>query len=773
MAAFALLLGAVASPALAVGGGTSLTTMISIQDGSLAEALSALSRQSGISVGMSGPLPAMRVKRLRGRMRPADALTKLLDGTGLRAVATGEKSFRLEAAPGVAVSRGAEPPGPLEDIVVTGLKRAQDLATIPVSVSVITLADNLRLPLSPTSADIAESSESLTLTNVGAGRNRAFIRGVADSPFSGTSQSTVAVELNDARVVFNAPDPDLRLVDVDRVEILKGPQGPLYGSGALGGVYHIVTNHPELESFSGSIAANAQTVKTGESGLGGQAIVNIPIVQGRLALRAVAYRDFEPGWIDNADGRHNSNDTHVAGERVALRWHAGNDWALEVMGISQRLDQDDTQYVTRSTESLRRTSLFAEPSDNDFRMATATVSGRIGDIDILSSTSAVHQNIDATLDASAAAQDFGLSAPAKYVDQRTYTVLNQEFRVSRKKDDGLSWIAGASWVSAETDFRGELQSSAGPAVSASSSHQEITELALFAEMSLPLAQNWTLSGGGRIFRSIARNERTKTGPVVKDKWIKDGFTPSISIGWSPSPTKFFFVRFASALRPGGLSPSAGSENDHFSSDELMNLDLGWRIRSPDRKLSIDGAVYATRWDHIQSDYLLDNGLVATHNAGDGRIYGIEGSLRWKVTSRFSIESGIDVQHTRLVRATGGTIIIDDARLPVIPDLSGRLAIARRFNIDRWQGDASVRVNYVGSSRLSFDQGLDRRMGDYATAGASIALTEGRWIARASIENLFNARGDSFGFGNPFSIRTGAQFTPIRPRTLSLGLERHW
>jgi outer membrane receptor protein involved in Fe transport len=755
--------------------GQSSPVAIDIPEGSLVGAISILSRQSGISVGMTGPIPVRSVKALRGRMRPAAALAKLLRGTGLRAVATDDTSFRLETAPtrNSLASPDTAPVVPAPDIIVTGLKRTQGLATIPVSVSVIALDGNLQISALPRSADIAGSTESFTLTNVGAGRNRPFIRGVADSPFSGSSQSTVAIQLNDARIAFNAPDPDLRLVDIDRVEILKGPQGPLYGSGALGGVYRVITRHPDLDTFSGSAAAHIRAVQTGESGVGGQAIVNFPIVKGRLAVRAVAYRDFEPGWIDNADGRHNSNDTHVAGERVTLRWQAFDDWALEVMALSQRLDQDDTQYVTRSAESLRRTSLFAEPSDNDFRMATATISGRIDDIDVLSSTSRVNHKIGATFDASASAANFGLSGPVKYSDERTYTIFNQEIRLSRMNMDGLSWVAGASWVQAETEFDGVLDTSDGTVLPAVTIHQEISELAAFAELSLKLGPDWNVSGGGRLFRSIARNERSKSGPVAEDRQIKNGFTPSISLGWSPSSGKFFFLRFAGALRPGGISPSVGTENDHFSSDELMNLDLGWRIHSADQRLSIDGAAYATRWDHIQSDYLLDNGLVATHNAGDGRIYGVESNIRWKLAHRVSLDGGVTVQRARLVKPSSGTVIGDDGRLPVVPGLSGRLGVSRSFDIDRWQGHVGARINYIGSSRLSFDQGLDRHMGDYATAGVNATVSDGRWTLRASIENLLNGRGDSFAFGNPFSIRLGPQFTPIRPRTLNLAIERQW
>src|SRR5690606_14816127 len=104
---------------------------------------------------------------------------------------------------------------------------------------------------------------------LGPGRNRLFLRGVADSPFSGESQSTVAVVLDEARVTYSAPDPDIRLVDVERVEVLKGPQGSYYGTGTLGGIYHIVTRRAQVDKTSLALSANVESVAHGGTGRGG------------------------------------------------------------------------------------------------------------------------------------------------------------------------------------------------------------------------------------------------------------------------------------------------------------------------------------------------------------------------------------------------------------------------------------------------------------------------------------------------------------------------
>jgi len=122
---------------------------------------------------------------------------------------------------------------------------------MPVAVQVITEIDCSVLARCPGTSAIASLADGMALSNLGPGRNRAFLRGVADSPFNGVTQSTVAIEVDDARVTFNAPDPELRLVDIKQVEVLEGPQGPLHGTGSLGGVYRILPNPAKIRSDRG------------------------------------------------------------------------------------------------------------------------------------------------------------------------------------------------------------------------------------------------------------------------------------------------------------------------------------------------------------------------------------------------------------------------------------------------------------------------------------------------------------------------------------------
>lgn len=756
---------------------------IDIPAGPLSASLEILARQTGLSIGMNGRLPNIVAPSVHGRMAAEAALAHLLGGSGLRAVRMGPRAFRLErvaAPPPLALPAPAEQPIPTmtgPDILVTGVKRAESLATLPLSVSVASLRERRRHHSLPATAEVTAQVNGLSVTNLGPGRNRQFIRGIADSPFNGPSQSTVAVMLDDARVTYDAPDPDLRLVDVDRVEILKGPQGPLYGAGALGGIYHVVTVKPDMEKFEGSTAVYGSSVQSGGVGGGGEAIVNLPLVKDRLAVRAVGYGAGEPGWIDTVSDtglRDNGNSAHVRGGRLALAWQPGADWKLDMGGALQYVDVDDSQYVLTSSHSLTRSNILPEPHDNDFRTVHGTITGRIGALDFLSTTSWVDHDVDSIYDASAVAGRFGLSGPVQFADQRNYTIVNQELRLSNNPAARLNWVGGLSLLSATRRVAGMLEPLDGsPGLQIETIHQRTTEVAAFGEMTLPLFDDVKATAGGRLFWSRTEDERTEAKGLKAVNTVNAGLTPSLSLSWQPDRRHFFYLRYASALRPGGLSPSGTSGEGRFRSDDLSSFDLGTRMALAGDALTLEASLYLSFWRHVQSDYLLDNGLVGTRNAGDARIYGSEAMLRWAPVGGWALELGLALQQARLVRAEDGTRLGNDTRLPVVPDISGRAMVSRKIAIGPWTGSAELRANYVGSSRLSFDSGLDRRMGDYVAAGASAWLSRKGWTVSAGVENALNLRADSFAFGNPFTVRANPQYTPLQPRTVTLSLRRDW
>jgi outer membrane receptor protein involved in Fe transport len=745
-------------------------------------ALSAVSEAANVSIGWSGTIPALRTAGVRGVMSTADALRKMLAGSGYRAVAVSPIAFRIEPTRRVLTppSTKARPPvpaaaptaitaAPEADLVVTGQKRLQLLRTVAMSISRVDLAEIETGKVAFASRDLSFAVEGLSLTNLGPGRNRQFIRGVADSPFNGTSQTTVAIQLDEARVTFDAPDPDLRLIDMDRVEILKGPQGPLYGSGALGGIYHMVTRKPDLNDTSGTIRVTSEAIQHGGLGAGTEGVINLPIVSDTLAVRAVGYIAREGGWIDDVGGRSNANSTKSGGGRIAARWRIDPDWTLDVSGILQDVATKDSQYVTASDDTVKRETRIREPADNDFKSAAATLEGPVAGLTLLATGSYVDHQVRYTLDSSDASAAFGIAGNSKFVDARSYRIANGEIRLSPAESS--HWLAGVSFLRATSHDDGTIEGTT-QSVAAQSLDRRVTEVAAFGEVTLPLPHRINATAGARLFYSSADDEAVERESGTKDSFSRVFVSPSLALSWSPDDHNLVFLRYARALRPGGLAAAGEAATRRFDSDELGSFDLGFRSKPFGGDVALSGSLFYTIWNHIQSDYLLDDGLVATRNAGKGRIRGIEASADWWPAPRWQVSVGGTFLNAELVKTEDGSKL-DDRRLPVTPDMTGRFEIRYHFQIGPWVTRLSGQANYVGRSRLSFDESLDRKMGNYATVATSASFTHDKWTLSGRIDNLLDIEGDTFAFGNPFSIASGQQYTPLRPRTFTLSLARSW
>ncbi|MEG8041642.1 TonB-dependent receptor plug domain-containing protein [Sphingomonas sp. LR59] len=269
---------------------------------------------------MAGALPDAPARKITRANDVAQALKRLLAGTHLRAVRVDATTWRIEPLPRSPKTAHAVPPPIVEggDIIVTASKRDERLSDLPASITILGGPALDRLAGKRGLVDLLATTDGAFSTNLGPGRDRVFLRGVADSAFNGTSQSLVSLYLDDARIGYSSPDPDLRMVDIDRVEILRGPQGTLYGTGALGGVIRIVTTAPDLDEVSGNVAGEVTGINNGAFGGALDATLNLPIVTGTLALRASGWTETMPGWIDDT-GRNTRNVNRTARSGAAQR----------------------------------------------------------------------------------------------------------------------------------------------------------------------------------------------------------------------------------------------------------------------------------------------------------------------------------------------------------------------------------------------------------------------------------------------------------------------
>lgn len=757
---------------------------IRIAAGSIQDALTSLSRQTGVSIGMAGDLPRRSVKAINGRMSVAAALHRLLRGTGLVAVRVGTDAWRIEPAK---AERGTlpkthapqRPPAVLQGtvsdvppvlIVVTAAKRKDPLDQTPIASSVID-GDALSVfGAAPDAQDVARLADGLTLTNIGPGRNRAFLRGIGDSPFSGQTQATVAMIFNDARIGFNAPEPELKLVDIDRIELLKGPQGPLYGTGALGGVYRMVANRPQFDRFSGHAAIGVEQADHGGQGASASAMLNLPLVSETLALRAVAYTGVDPGWIDtDRPAGRNTNREDYRGGRLALSWKAAATWSADLIGAAQFLHVADSQY-SNVAGRYRRLGVAAEPHDNDFAHAQLSVSGRVGAFDLLAVTGWTSQEVSSVLDATIAATRFGRTGPLLFNDERKYTLWTQELRLSRQSG-AVRTLFGLSGMQARTASKGEISvTPVSVPVPIGAVEEMAPEVALFGELGYEFAPGWSTDVGLRLYRTRVDNELTETS-AARRRSRHGGLSPSLALSFRPDNQQYYYTRFATAVRPGGLSYSAPGGFAAFESDELLSVEVGGRWRLPAEAVSIKVEGYASQWSHLQADYLLPNGMVGTRNNGDAIIFGLETSLQWAASRNLDIDAGFLVQHAKLEQAAPQQSLRNDLSLPVVPSAKGHVTASYAFDFGGWNGRLRAGAVYWGATRLALDPQLAATVDDRLECDLSIAFDRQGWRIMLAATNLTSVQGATPGVGNPFSYQDARQYMMASPRRLTLQLRK--
>lgn len=746
-------------------------TSITVPAQPLSRALADLARQTGISIGTEGTLPTIRTRPCRNAGSVEEALEHMLDKSGFAARRLGPDTWRIVAATGPAAPRTHRfAPGMIDPdpIIVTAAKQSIALRDIARSVSVLDLTDTQRGDALSASMTVARNLDGMTMTALGPGRNRMFLRGVADSPFNGTSQSTVAVMLDDARLTYAAPDPDLRLVDVERVELLKGPQGSLYGTGALGGIYHIVTRRADPDRFEADVTAGLNALSAGGLGPNGSAMVNLPLVKGKAGLRLVAYASDEPGWIDTGS-RKDSNVTRVTGERATLGVDAGHGWRIDVGGLAQNIDAQDSQYVY-APGSRSRAAQQPEPHDNDLYHGSLEAKGRIGGMDAVLVTGLSWQEVRDQLDATQGAQSFGLADPGQFIDDRHYHVWDSEIRLNGKLG-AITWLAGLSYLQAGEHEERLLHTLDGAGVlTIDTTRRRASDAGLYLNATFPLTDRLDIEGGGRLFRSMLDVLRASSSVQASQEITRIGITPSAALAWRPHAGRTIYARYDSAFRQGGLDFENSGKIHAYPGDEVTTFEVGWREQLPAGGKFEANAFY-NWWDNLQSDTLEPNGLIETRTAGEARIIGTEISLSLPIGSSLQLSLGATTQSARLIRNVLG-LALEDTRLPAIPDYTLRGSLERGFRLAGGKGRLRLDLRYTGPSRLSFEPQLDRRMGNVLDSQIETGVTWTRTTLSISLVNLLGRSGNIFSYGNPFRALQ-AQYTPQPPTSLRMMISRRF
>lgn len=754
--------------------------MFSVPAGALGDALLVYAEQAGVSIATGDPrLRGLRSAGLRGRYDIGDALTRLLAGSGLTFAFTNANTVVLHAVPRAALPPrprpvpAPPPPAVGREIVVVATKQGATLADYPASISTVTFgqSDTARGG-GEGSAYILSRVPGLASTNLGPGRNKIFIRGVADSSFNGGSQATISQYLGEARLIYSAPDPDLLLYDMEGVEVLEGPQGTLYGAGTLGGIIRLMPRAPVLDETSLTASSGARFTRDGASGYDAAVVANVPLAEDRLAARVVGYRVQEGGYINDVL-RHlsNINRNRITGARVAVRWRPRQDWTVDLGLVTQDIASRDGQYADTDFGRLSRASAIAQPFDNDYRLATLTLSHDAGPAELVSSTSYIRHTIRSVFDATTVP---GVTEPRAYSEDETIDLISHETRASGTLGSVGRWITGVAVLFNHDRATRELGALDDPQLLASVANSTL-DTALFGEATLPVTKSLSLTAGGRLSYVRQTSEfagrRRDNGSEPKREQFRA--LPSAALAWK-RPGWLAYARYQEGYRPGALQISgapAAVTAVRFERDHIGTLELGMRFgTAPGTRLSGSLAASTASWDDIQADLVDENGFPLTANIGSGRVRNLSATLAWRATPAMTVQVSGFAASSDLSKPAPGYGVARDRDLPNIANEGWRVAARYERDLAAAHLSLDAGIRYVGHSKLAVRPPFDLDQGGYYDVSLGGRLALGRFGLSLDAGNLLDARTNTFAFGNPFSLDHGTQSTPLRPRSVRLGVD---
>jgi iron complex outermembrane receptor protein len=803
------LFGAASAAALAIAAPAAAQSLdarksFNIPPESVADALVAFSRQSNVQVvTASADLGDARSRGVVGVFTPREALGRLLDGARLRWRAVGQGSVVVEAGP--LADSAAEAPTSVDEVVVTANKRAERLHDVPSSVTALTartlaeigavrfedyVAKVPGLMVDNTSAAGGLSQVSIRGVTTGGGGNPAVGFYIDDAPFG---SSTLL-----GRGAFMSPDLDPS--DLQRIEVLRGPQGTLYGAGAMGGLIKFVTTTPDFTHLSGRLEADGSEVDGGGSGYGLRAAVNVP-VNDRLAVRASAFDRQDPGYIDDpATGAKNVNRARNYGGRFALAWKLNDAWTLRLSALDQELRGDGTPIVDFN-------AVTGAPLQGDLQQVRAAGTGKAkagyglydihleGDLGWASLVSATSYskvtsniNTDATiLYGPIVTGVFGIpDAGAEILTDSGLDKFTQEVRLSSPAEAKLAWQVGAFYTHEHAyvtqDVPAFNATTGGPLVPPLPNLVDVVlpstfeEVAGFGDLTYHVTSRFDVTGGVRYSHNSQTAQQTLGGLFVGPTSTVDTSSSDSSVTWLITPRfhlsdeTMVYARVATGYRPGGPNTAGIGVPPSFGPDKVINYEAGLKTDLMDHRLSLDLAAFYIDWTDIQLTQISPLGLSYFSNGGKASSRGVEGSFDWRPVGGLEIAGNLSYMDAHLDSDLPPPAIgFKGDALPSIPHWSGQVSADYQFPLaGQWSGFVGASYRFVGDRLGEFSRSpaIPRYLlPSYEVVDLRLGVKQDRWTLTGYAKNVGDARGQV----TAFNLGATPEVAIIPPRTYGLSL----
>ncbi len=706
----------------------------------------------------------------------------------------------------------------LEEIVVSaGRVGEQWLQLVPAAVTAQG-TDSLDHEGIEGLADIARRVAGVAVIELGGGQNNIVIRGITSqgipNPSDVETQPLVSVYLDDVPISLAGATPDIRVFDLQRIEFIRGPQGTLYGAGAMAGTIRYITQKPNTTEFSGTLETSVASTQDGAGSGSVRAMLNAPVIENAVGLRLSVVDGRDGGYIDNlGTGVHNANWQDNTQVRAALRFSDGGPLTIDssyLYGSVRTGGHNDAYSGLAPFEFDSNTPESYEDRLQVFNVSATFVAPAF---DVLSSSSYVDRHI-----ASVAGFQYGdeyyfglpqTTRSSVVIDNRL-EAFSQELRLSSQRTAPWKWQGGlylehqrrleiidipTSGLDAALDIN-SLDYGAFEPNDQYSGRQAATtlQLALFGEINYLPTEHWELIAGLRDFhwqQSFALYAGGLSGALARGdpetasgNGTENGFNPRINASYHATRDATVYLEAARGFRYGGInqpvpagfcSAALAAQGltgtpATFGPDHVWTYSLGERLEFDQQRLILNATAFYTRWSAVQTTHDLACGYDFVQNTGSVRSTGLEWESRFQATPAFTL--GFQASFTDAVAS--GTIpdldAPDGARVPYFPRTIATLD--GTYEIQLPVGHLALAADYNYRSEIGTE--FDTASSLYRSIPATRVLNASATWVMANMEwslfgqNLTNGRIVSAISPNGYApFQPGDVLYLGRPRTIGL------
>lgn len=690
-------------------------------------------------------------------------------------------------------------------IYVTAQKREEAITDIPVSISVVS---GERLTNMGAGA-LIDFAAYLPGVNVGSGgspgQTSITLRGIApvgpgatvsthvdDSPMGGSSNYSRA----------SAFALDLFPNDIERVEILRGPQGTLYGASAMGGLLRYVMRTPDPSAFSFQGAGEVFSVASSSSlGHGARARVNVPLAENAAASLSLFRRE-TPGYVDNTlTGESDQNELTQTGGRLAVHLRMSDTFTIDLSAMFQNIDSANNGQVYLDPVTLQtfdgpRTTrnMIPEPFTKRERYYAARLNWDLGFADFTSITSFSNTRNVQFQDAS---RIFGsifplLTGGAVPAGQSQFDIeldlekVTQEFRLTSSGDGQWQWLVGAFYTQEDSvnrqfasaaDMSGNLIAGLHPLaiVSLPSAYEEY---ALFGNVSFDVTDRLTLGAGARLARNEQDFAQISDGVLVggtttlTGESSEDVFTYMLSATYSLTDQTMLYGRIASGYRPGGPNVALLGVPPQVDADRLVNYEVGVKSDFWDGRALLELTAYWIEWEDIQLAQAV-GGVSALVNGDTARSRGLELQTLFAPADGLRLGFNAGFTDSVLTADAPGLSGFSGDRLPGVPRFNASATADYSWGLQNgWDASVGGGIRWVGDRNVSYPASASYMVLDsYHSIDVNAELTNGTWSLRGYVRNLTDE--DVYVSGtrmtNALGVPVFVMGTLLQPRTVGLVL----